>query len=207
VGLAKAAAERGERMEVFEPQPVIFQNLCANIALNGLRNVRAWPFACGDKTLTLSFAEPDYSRPGNFGGVSMSSENPSSRKISVPCVRLDDVLGEDPVALMKIDVEGFELAALRGSQGILDRWRPILYVENDRVDESRELIEWLWSRDYRLFWHIPPLFNKRNYFGHAVNRFGNIASFNMFCIPKEFAANIDGLDEIVDATRHPLSRK
>jgi hypothetical protein len=58
----------------FEPQPVIFQNMCANLALNAIGNVTAWPSACGDRAGTLWFAQPDYSAGGNFGGVSMSTE-------------------------------------------------------------------------------------------------------------------------------------
>jgi FkbM family methyltransferase len=206
VGLAKIAAAGGEEMVVFEPQPVIFQNLCANLALNGLRNVRAWPFACGDKTGSVSFAKQDYGRPGNFGGVSMSHAEDGPERITAPVVRLDDCLGEDAVALIKIDVEGFELAVLRGADESLRRNRPVLYVENDRVDRSKELIEWLWSREYRLFWHIPPLFNPENFFGQPVDHYARVASFNMLCLPKELVqGEIPGLDEIADSSWHPLA--
>jgi FkbM family methyltransferase len=204
IGLAKAAAARGEKMEVFEPQPVIFQNLCANLALNGLQNVRAWPFACGDEAGTVSFAEQNYGRLGNFGVVEMSHAQASPGRVSVPRVRLDDVLGEEAVALIKIDVEGSELAVLRGTDNTLKRWRPILYVENDRVAQSKALIEWLWSREYRLFWHLPPLFNPNNFFGQTTNRYGNAPSSNMLCMPKELDDKVSGPD-IVDSSEHPLS--
>jgi FkbM family methyltransferase len=205
VWLAKAAAAKGEKMEVFEPQPVVFQNLCANLALNGLLNVRAWPFACGDETGMVTFAEQDYGRLGNFGGVAMSRAEEGQGRIPTPCVRLDDFLGEEAVALIKIDVEGFELAVLRGADDSLRRWRPVLYVENDRAAKSKDLIEWLWSRDYRLFWHIPPLFNPDNFFGQPANLYGKVASFNMICMPKELCPDgIPELGEIVDSSKHPL---
>ncbi|MDR2614012.1 MAG: FkbM family methyltransferase [Candidatus Accumulibacter sp.] len=205
VGLAKAAEAKGEEMVVFEPQPVVFQNLCANLALNGLRNVRAWPFACGDETEILHFDEPDYDRHGNFGGVSMSRAEDGVGRVAVPCVRLDDFLGEGAVALIKIDVEGYEFAVLRGADETLRRWRPVLYVENDRVDESKALIEWLWSRGYRLFWHLPPLFNPDNFFGKSANGYGRIVSVNMICMPAEFIqGELRGLNEIVDSSKHPL---
>ncbi|MDR1708584.1 MAG: FkbM family methyltransferase [Candidatus Accumulibacter sp.] len=207
VGLAQAAAARGETMEVFEPQPVIFQNLCANLALNGLRNVRAWPFACGDEAGTVSFAEPDYGQTGNFGDVQMSREEAAPGRVRAPCVRLDDVLGEEPVALIKADIEGFELAALRGAQATIERWRPILYVENNQPgDVSRALIEWLWSRGYRLYWHAPRLFNPDNHFARNRNLYGNVASYNMLCLPNEFHADFPDVTEVVDSSRHPLER-
>jgi FkbM family methyltransferase len=208
VGLAKLAAAKGEEMVVFEPQPVVFQNLCANLALNGLQNVRAWPFACGDETGMLSFAKPDYGHRGNFGGVRMSHAEEGPERISVPCVRLDDFLGEGAVALIKIDVEGFELAVIEGADETLRLWRPVLYVENDQAEKSKALIECLWSRGYRLFWHIPKLFNPDNFFGKRENRYGNVASCNMICMPNELLqGELPGLDEITDSSRHPLIRE
>ena len=71
VPIAKALAAQRRQMIVIEPQPFIFHNLCANLALNGLANVRALPFACGERDTTVHFAPPDYAAGGNFGGVSM----------------------------------------------------------------------------------------------------------------------------------------
>ena len=61
--------------------------------------------------------------------------------------------------------------------------------------------------NYRLWWHIPGLFNPENYFGEQENIYGNVASFNMLCLPREQGAEAEGLVEITDATFHPLSPK
>lgn len=53
----------------------------------------------------------------------------------------------------------YELLTLQGAVDVLTRSRPLLYVENDRLDKSQALIEWLWSQNYQLFWHMPRLFN------------------------------------------------
>ncbi|MGH8779930.1 FkbM family methyltransferase [Paraburkholderia sp.] len=207
VALATHAAEQQREMFAFEPQPFIFQNLCANLALNGLANVRAWPWACGASTETLHFSAPNYNASGNFGGVSMHVDSADQRDIAVPCVRLDEVLADQTVGLMKIDVEGFELSALQGAARILAESRPVLYLENDQVDRSQALIEWLWSQNYRLWWHIPPLFNPANFFGVQENIYGNIASFNMLALPREYDLPVTGLDEVSDAACHPLQHK
>lgn len=209
--LAKALAVRGETLDVFEPQPFLFQNLCANLALNGVTNVRAWPFACGEDAGVVRFPAPDYSTPGNFGAISMEQGTqapPGATKpmLSAPCVRLDDFLGVAPVSLLKVDVEGFELKVLKGAQSLMSKSRPVLYVENDRVSQSRALIEFLWSFDYRLWWHTPALFNPNNYCAETENIYGNVASFNMIGFAKEFDVTVQGASEILDAGAHPLAK-
>jgi len=203
VALARRAAAIGSELVAFEPQPFVFQNLCANLALNSIRNARAWPWACGARQETVFFMPPDYFQQGNFGGVSMQ-EVGTPGGVSVPCVRLDDVIGGREVSLLKIDVEGFELDCLQGAVTTLRRARPILYVENDRAEKSRALIEWLWAQEYRLWWHISPLYNPGNYFGNAENVYGNMASFNMLALPRESQIVVEGLTEITDAGYHPL---
>ncbi len=204
VPLAKALAQQNRRLVAFEPQPVIFQNMCANVALNALGNVSAWPSACGDRASTLYFSPPDYSAGGNFGGVSMSAE-PIAGGVAIPCIELDEVFGGETVGLMKIDVEGFELLVLQGAEVIIDRCRPVVYVENDRSEKSKELIEWLWSKQYRLWWHTPPLFNPDNFFTNPKDVYPQVVSINMLCLPRELAVPVNGLDEVI-VNRHPLER-
>jgi FkbM family methyltransferase len=203
VALAKLAAGRG--LVAFEPQPVIFQNLCANLSLNGIRNVQAWPWACGERSETLYFPPQDYAARGNFGAVSLHEERKDT-DIAVPAVKLQDVLLPGPVALLKIDVEGMELEALKGASEILAASRPVLYVENDRPKKSQALIYWLQQQNYRLWWHIPPLFNPQNFFDVRENIYGNMSSFNMLCLPRDQPTPVEGLIEVENATFHPLAQ-
>ena len=203
IPLAAALAKEGRMLYALEPQPIIFQQLCANLALNGLTNVRAFPYACGRQNGALMFDIPDYKKPGNFGATRLQAvdETSSSREV-VQCVRLDDLLGQALVGLLKVDVEGFELDVLKGCEDILGRCHPFLYVENDQVDKSPALIQWLFDHDYRLWWHVPPLFNPSNYRGVADNRYGEIRSVNMFGMRKGGPAQMGGMTEILDAHSH-----
>ena len=72
----------------------------------------------------------------------------------------------------------------------------ILYVENDRSRNSAALISWLMDQGYRLYWHLPRLFNPENYFGEANNVFGNIVSVNMLCIPRLAKTMVQNFREI-----------
>jgi FkbM family methyltransferase len=205
IPLAKALALQNRSMIVFEPQPFIFQNLCANLALNGLTNVTAWPWACGARSESVSFRQPDYLSQNNFGGVSMSSDA-TQGNVTVPCIRLDDIEGNDRISLLKIDVEGYELLVLQGAVRILTNSRPLLYVENDRAEHSRALIEWLWSHNYQLFWHIPLLFNPDNFFKNSTNIYNDIRSINMVGVPSEQKSLLSGLQQVKNANEHPFNQ-
>ncbi len=207
VPMARALQEKGRKLLAFEPQPVVFQQLCANLALNGLMNVTALPYACGEAPGVVSFPRPDYLKRGNFGGISMATSAPTATNASVqvPCLKLDDLLQTERVGLLKIDVEGSELCVLKGCAGMIQRSKPLLYLENDRVERSQELIEWLWASRYNLWWHTPPIFNPQNFFGVAQNIYGKVASFNMLGVPKEVELKIPAqFVKIKDSNLHPL---
>jgi FkbM family methyltransferase len=208
VPMATELARQGRSMLALEPQPIIFQQLCANLALNGLMNVTALSYACGKQQGVVSFEVPNYRSLGNFGSTSMcaGSETPS-RHATVPCIRLDDLVPDASVGLIKIDVEGYELQVLEGASEILARSHPVLYVENDRVDQSPRLIRWLWDRGYQLWWHITPLFNPDNFFGVKENIYSNVSSFNMLCLPAFKNATITGMMRVIDPFSHPLAPK
>jgi len=130
--------------------------------------------------------------------------SPAHQDIAIPCVRLDDVLADHRVGLLKIDVEGFELDTLRGGVDLLAASRPVLYLENDRVDKSQALIEWIWSQGYQLWWHFSPLFNPANFFGTQENIYGDVGSCNMLALPRECGLAVTDLQEVTDATYHPF---
>ncbi|MBX9902601.1 MAG: FkbM family methyltransferase [Burkholderiaceae bacterium] len=202
IPIAKTLKVIRKEMVVFEPQPVIFQNLCANLTLNGLTNVRAWPWACANYDGVVHFTTPDYRAEGNFGGVSMQSGDLMTGT-QVPCVKLDNVANLNTVGFMKVDVEGFELQVLQGAEKLISDSRPVIYVENDRPENSESLIEWLWAHQYQLWWHLPPLFSAENFFKNSKNIYGDIVSINMLCIPRELNYPVRELEEVLTNV-HPL---
>jgi hypothetical protein len=128
--------------------------------------------------------------------------------LSVPCYRLDTLVGAEPgvesVALIKLDVEGSELKVLRGASAVIQRDHPALYVENDRLENSAPLIEWLLERGYRLWWHMAPAFNPQNFLKNENNIYGDVVSINMIGLHPCHGASVDGLPEILDRGDHPL---
>jgi len=189
--LAKATGPQG-RVYAFEPQRILFQILCANVALNGLENVYTQQRALGRAAGSITVPRLNYATTGNFGGLSLGSWSQGEQ---VPMTTLD-ALNLPACHLIKLDVEGMEREVLAGAEQTLQRFRPVLYVENDREANSAPLIQQLLDWDYRLYWHLPPMFNPANYFGESQNIFANIVSVNMLGLHKSFNQNIQGLREI-----------
>jgi FkbM family methyltransferase len=77
----------GGLVYAFEPQRLVFQNLCANIALNGLANVSASPVAVGDQAGHVSVPVFDPDVPMNFGSVTVSPSGPGE---IAALIRLDE---------------------------------------------------------------------------------------------------------------------
>jgi FkbM family methyltransferase len=165
----------------FEPQPVLFQTLCANLTLNNIVNVRAEKIGLGNKSQTLYIPILDYGSKIHFGGLSLDLVDEG---IAIPVKRLD-TFGVQQCALLKIDVEGMEHQVIEGGATTIYNLRPLLYVGNDRREKSPALIQLLLTMGYSLWWHVTPLYNENNFTENPDNVFGSTVSINMLCIPNE----------------------
>lgn len=188
----------------YEPQRIVFQTLCANLAVNSVTNVDARQAGAGDGNGFVVIPDLDYASPGNFGGVALKDFS-SGRKVRK--VRLDDDLEPDRLDLVKIDVEGMELDVIKGAERLISTFRPALYVENALVEFSEALMRHLIGLDYRLYWHVSPLFNPGNFFSEQENLYPDVVSMNMLCVPRSRPQNITALPEVTDPTEHPLRQK
>jgi len=178
--LARLAAKAGAVL-AFEPQPVLYQTLCANIALNSITNVMAEKCGLGNRSQTLHIPVLDYGARNNFGAISLELVEDGE---PVQVKRLDSY-GIGKCAFIKIDVEGMEQQVLEGASRTIHALRPVMYVENDRKEKSPGLIQLLLAMDYALWWHVTPLYNSNNFAGNRNNVFGATVSVNMLCIPRE----------------------
>lgn len=180
------ATAPGGAVIAFEPQRMVYQTLCANIALNSLMNVFAERMAVGDTPGSLLVPDLDPRVPLNFGGLSIEG---NTSGVPVPVVTLDATPLRG-VRLIKVDVEGMEAAVLRGARQTIARLKPILFVENDRDEKSHELIAVVHELGYDAWWHYAPLFNPNNFAGNPKDVFDGIVSHNMLCIPRGEDASI-----------------
>ncbi len=188
VGFAQKVGPTG-RVFAFEPQRIVFQMLCANVALSGLRNVHAINAGLARQTgSSLPREVVDYDRPGNYGAVTYDSAAGAPAEAGEPTTFMTlDQLPLDRCRLLKIDVEGMELDVLQGGANLIKATRPIIYFENNHPDKSPALIAHLADLGYQLFWHFSSFFNPRNFAGNSENVFGAVGDINIISVETALA--------------------
>jgi FkbM family methyltransferase len=141
---------RGGRVHAFELLPSTAELLRKARDANGLSQCAVHAVGASDSnepivvhasdTLMGSIARDD---AANVGGISEVCQ----------LVRLDDYRHRYAIAapaLIKIDVEGAEVKALRGAEDTLRTAVPLLIVEFHNIDVLREGFAWLTERGYLL---------------------------------------------------------
>ena len=203
VGLAKHVGPRGQVL-AFEPQNLVFQALCANVALNSLANVDCHWAALGAEAGMVTVPELDPEQVNNFAQLSLVGTQQGRR---VPCYTLDDFASLPRVDLLKVDVQGMEAEVLRGGRRLIETFKPFLYVENEAPASSPELLRLIDGLGYRMYWHLPAMFSPDNYYAARENVFPGTVSLNMACIHRDRGSAIPGLagaEAITDFSSHPL---
>ncbi len=196
VPLALAAGPKGHVFG-FEPQRALFNILCGNLALNGLTNVTPLRAAAGRAAGEVAVPRLGYGEMENYGGLPTGGIAGRDSD-SVPVLTVDG-LNLDRLDLLKADVEGAEAEVVAGAAATVARLRPAIYVENDRRERSAELISLLLGMEYRLWWHLSPLYRADNFHANPENVFGKTISINMLCLPAERKAVVEGLRPVEGA--------
>ena len=202
IPLAKMAAQG--RIFCFEPQRVLHQMLCANIALNNCTNVHASNRAVGKARGTLEVAGTDYDTPWNYGSFSVdrgfSTEGEfkgAQLREQIEITSLDDeaALGAlRSISLLKIDVEGFEAQVIEGSRKLIEAHRPVLFVENNKQENGDALIAAIRRIGYECYWFCAERFRPDNYNKVGWKLPG--VDVNMVCFPGNAGAGTHGLSKV-----------
>lgn len=115
------------RVLAFEPDGTNFGLLERTVTDNGWSHVVLRRAACGDQPGSLRL----HKDPDNWGNHSLArdAELHGDESVSVEVVTLDDSASDlSRLDVLKIDVQGWELAVLRGA-GTLKRFGPTVFIE------------------------------------------------------------------------------
>ena len=212
VPLAKHLSSGG-RIFAFEPQSQNYKLLLDNIKDNEIKNVEVLKLALSSKEGEAFMNKFDEEKTSNYGDARIFSNNSENfEKVLVKTldqIFYDKSLEKFSVKLIKCDTQGQELNIILGSEKIIEKYKPFLYLENDDIVMSKNLIEKIKSMGYILFWHKPPLFNPNNFLKNPNNIFPNIVSFNMFCVHRNTKIQLNEVwkkFEITDSNYHPLKK-
>jgi FkbM family methyltransferase len=125
-----------DRVISFEPFAVVRQRLEQKLADNLIGNVTLFPVALGSTDDDLPFSPPV---GGNMGTGTFRIDAVATDMLRLPVRNGDRFLERNKlprVDLLKIDVEGFECAVLKGMQETLQRDRPLILMELSGHDRS-----------------------------------------------------------------------
>jgi hypothetical protein len=185
--LARIVGESG-RVFAIESHPDNINVLCANLALNAIRNTRP---------INAFVATSDQADTGSgvWGKFAYVSEGWSPQFLALDSLELT------ACDLIKVDVDGKELEVLRSGEMQIERFRPVLYFENDVREASSKLLSYLMEEmGYDLYWHSAPIFDEQNYLGNPVNYWAprNIMSLMVLGLPSERKAAMPQFRRITD---------
>jgi len=174
--LAAPVGQVAEYIEVYEPQPVIAQVLEANMALAGNVHYQVHNAAVGAEEGEIQVPIVKFDADCNMGRI--GKENWGKGQ-DVPIVDINNVLHLRGFDLMVIDAEGMELEILKAVRKA-EKLPSLMWVECDREDTGKELIQYITDCGYAAYWMINPLTpNKMNPFDGP---WPGQSSFNLLCV-------------------------
>ena len=157
--IAFARAARHGRVIAFEPHPVSFERLKAHAEANALAHLTPVRLGIGNARQVVRLFEVVGTNPGMNRIIAdpEAGDRFASREIEIDTLEHAlGALGVAGVTHIKIDVEGYEMEVLRGSEAVLLRDRPALFIEldddnlRDQGSSAADLVGWLEARGYKV---------------------------------------------------------
>ncbi|MBT1159332.1 FkbM family methyltransferase [Aminobacter anthyllidis] len=160
-------ASRAKAVVCFEPNTPNHKRLMENLMLNGVDNVKVRKVGVGSRRETCNMVASALMP----GGASIDGKTVAEllragvetvvEEISI--VTLDEEIpqaGLPTPDFIKIDIEGWEIEALRGARNTLELYKPAIFLEmhGETLREKRrkvsEIVAFLWEINYRRILHV-----------------------------------------------------
>lgn len=162
-----------EQVYSFEPTVPIYQFLRQNIFINNIKNINAVNKGLSDKNIESYI---NINTTGNVGASSIGIQTENYVKDKIHLIKGDSFVDEfkiQKVDLIKIDVEGHELFAIKGLNNTIEKFRPIVimeWVNNIEEFSNENALENLFQ-DYQVFsigFNFNNNLNRNNYLDRVL---------------------------------------
>ena len=137
-----------KKVYAFECQKMIYNQLCANVMLNGLDyKIETFKTAVGDKKEIKQLWKIDFERRKNnvinWGGRGIEQDFiphdidfNDHREYDQVQVETIDSYNFSNCDIIKMDIQGYELKALIGADNLLKKHKPLILLENGCIENS-----------------------------------------------------------------------
>lgn len=154
-------ARFASKVYAFEPQPLVFNILTTNVLFHDATDkVKQFRLGLGqeEKKAYMEAIEkyPDGPTGVNLGGRGLTDEQEGEE---VEVVIFDKNFPGVDISMIKMDVQGYELAALKGMEAMLTRCKPWMLLENYENEHDQQVINYLTSMNYEVYRptkYLPP---------------------------------------------------
>jgi FkbM family methyltransferase len=143
-------ARLGSKVYAYDPQPMVFNILSANILINGVtEKVEQYRLGLSDKVGTMkmeSLSKHDQKNGmHNFGGRGLTNDETGEESVEL-------VTFDRDVDVIKIDIQGSEIYAFRGMESVIDRCEPWIMLENyEDGDNDKKVLQFLLNKGYIVY--------------------------------------------------------
>jgi FkbM family methyltransferase len=178
--LSRTVGDSGE-VHVAEPRRIELQQLCANLALNGLTNVHTNAAWLGRQSGHAALKD-----------LLQGGDQDSERALMISV----DSLELESLHLIKVNRPGTLAALLAGADATVRRHRPNVYFRLGTMDQAMSEVKLLKDLGYRCWSHLPYLYNGENFAGNTENIYPGGVYQSVIAAPIEGRLEFDRLREI-----------
>ena len=159
-------------VHVADPGRISFQQMCANIAINGLSNVHTHPHWLGHSE--------DQVLPALLHHALLHQHAQE-----IVQVKTLDSMGLESLNLIKINVAGALNALLAGAVETIRKHRPVIYARLGGIEQAALEVQTLKELGYRCWSHAPYVYQRENHAQQATNIFPGCVLQNVVASPVE----------------------
>ena len=197
------------RVIAVEASPEVAQLLQRNIEENGLSGVEQITAALGEAVGTCRFSRLATEGLQNVGTLCVVEEDDDQTTLQIPVVTIDSLRLES-LRLLKLDVEGQELAALNGASETIERLSPIVSVELLNLDRAIPIYALLTGKGYTPHFCSFAVYESDNFRDERRDIFGVAREATLLFTPSDtsfevtrgaIVVPINSIDDLADALR------